>query len=214
MNRRELLILGSTAIAWPLTALAQQPGRVYRVGFLTTGTRETAASTTDGLAAALTRRGYSVGNSLVIEARYAEGRLERLPTLVKELVDIPVDVIAITGYPAALAAKEGTKTVPIVLVGAGDPVELGLVARYSQPGGNITGVSDMATELSSKRLELMITAVPGLKRVAVLYNASDAGMVVRYRAVAAAASARGTSVRLPLNRFALFSISALHSGTP
>lgn len=196
MNRRDFItIIGGAVAVWPLTALSQQSGKVYRLGFLAIGTSGTAASTIDGLTAALTRRGYSVGTNLVIEARFAEGRLERLPGFVKGLVDIPVDVIAINGYPAARAAKEGTTTVPIVLVGAGDPVETGLVASYSRPGGNITGVSDMATELSTKRLELIMTAVPGLKRVAVLYNASDAGMIARYQAVAAAASVRGISVQ-------------------
>jgi putative tryptophan/tyrosine transport system substrate-binding protein len=195
LNRRDLLILGGVAAVRPRTVLAQQSEKTYRLGFLGFGTSVMAASTIEGLGAALGRRGYSVGNNLLIEARYAEGRLDRLPGLVKELIDIPVDVIAITGYPAARAAKDGTTTVPIVLVAAGDPVQLGLVASYSHPGGNITGVSDMPAELSTKRLELIMTAVPGLKRVAVLYNASDAAMIARYQVVAAAASTRGISVQ-------------------
>ena len=193
MNRRDLLILSGVAAVRPRTVLAQQSEKTYRLGFLGFGARDT--STIEGLGAGLGRRGYSVGNNLLIEARYAEGRLDRLPGLVKELIDIPVDVIAVTGYPAARAAKDGTTTVPIVLVAAGDPVELGLAASYSHPGGNITGISDMPTELISKRLGLIMTAVPGLKRVAVLYNASDAAMIARYQAVGAAASTRHISVQ-------------------
>ena len=193
MNRRDLLILSGVAAVWPRTVLAQQSEKTYRLGFLGFGARDT--STIEGLGAGLGRRGYSVGNNLLIEARYAEGRLDRLPGLVKELIDIPVDVIAVTGYPAARAAKDGTTTVPIVLVAAGDPVELGLAASFNHPGGNITGISDMPTELISKRLDLIMTAVPGLKRVAVLYNASDAAMIARYQAVGAAASTRHISVQ-------------------
>lgn len=182
------------ALAGLCSAVAQVPAKVYHVGFLGVGNSETAASTVNGLTAALGRRNYLLGNNLVIDARFAEARLERLPKLVKELVDIPVDVISINGYAAALAAKEGTATVPIVLIAAGDPVQLGLVASYRRPGGNITGVSDVPSELTVKRLELMIEAVRDLKRVAVLYNASDAAMVARYEMVVAAASGRGITV--------------------
>ncbi len=183
------------ALAGLCSAVAQVPARVYHVGFLAIGNSETAASTVTGLTAALGRRNYLLGNNLVVDARFAEAKLDRLPKLVKELVDIPVDVISINGYPAALAAKQGTAAVPIVLIGAGDPVQSGVVASYRRPGGNITGVSDMASELSVKRLELMIEAVRGLKKVAVLYNASDAGMVARYEMVVAAASGRGIAVQ-------------------
>jgi putative ABC transport system substrate-binding protein len=197
MRRREFIGLtgGAIASARLAAATANAADKIYRVGFLAIGTKQTAAPTVDGLAASLARRGYSVGSNLVIETRYAEGRLDRLAGLVKELVEIPVDVIAINGYPAAVAAKEGTATTPIVLIGAGDPVASGLVASYSHPGGNLTGVSDMASELSTKRLQLLATVVPGMKQVAVLYNAGDAGMVGRYQAVAAAAPKLGITVR-------------------
>lgn len=193
--------LFATAIVLALAGLCsavaqvQVPARVYHVGFLSVGNSETGASTVNGLTAALGRRNYLLGKNLVIDARFAQAKPERLPKLVKELVDIPVDVISITGYSAALAAKEGTATVPIVLIAAGDPVQLGLVASYRRPGGNITGVSDVPSELTAKRLELMLEAVPGLKRVAVLYNASDAAMVARYKVVAAATSDRGITVQ-------------------
>ena len=176
-------------------AVAQAPTRVYHVGFLSVGNSETGASTINGLTAALRRRNYFLGNNLVIDARFAEAKLDRLPKLIKELMDIPVDVISLNGYAAALAAKQATATVPIVLIAAGDPVQLGLVASYRQPGGNITGVSDIPSELTVKRLELITEAVGGLKRLAVLYNAADASMVARYEIVVAAASDRGMTVQ-------------------
>ncbi len=133
-----------------ISAAAQTPGKVYRVGFVTiNASGPTTAADLDGLGRGLARHGYSVGVNLAIESRFAEAKPERLPALVKELVDSPVDVIVTTSYPAARAAKEGTSTVPIVAIGAGDPVETGLVASLSRPGGNITGMSDLASELSA-----------------------------------------------------------------
>jgi len=194
--RVKLLAMGIILALGGLSdAVAQVPAKIYHVGFLGVGNSETAASTVTSLTAALGRRNYLLGNNLIIDARFAEAKLDRLPKLVKELVDIPVDVISINGYAAALAAKQGTATVPIVLIAAGDPVQLGLVASYRRPGGNITGVSDMPSELAVKRLDLMMEAVRGLKRVAVLYNAGDAGMVARYETVVAAASGRGITVQ-------------------
>jgi putative ABC transport system substrate-binding protein len=188
MRRRELIALTGGAVALgALPGRTRSADKVYRVGFLAIGSKSTASATVDGLTASLTRHGYAVGDNLILETRYADGKLDPLPGLVKELVDIPVDVIGINGYPAALAAKEATQTIPIVLINASDPVEEGLAASYAHPGGNITGVSDMAAELSTKRLQLLSTVVPDMKRVAVLYNAADAGMVARYRMVEAAA---------------------------
>jgi putative ABC transport system substrate-binding protein len=197
LKRRDLLILGSAAIAWPLAARAQQPGKVYRVGFLTLGSSKgpLVVASLDALARGLERRGYSVGTGLVFESRFAEGHADRLPGLAKELVDSRVDVIATSSYLAVIAAKQSTTAVPIVVEGAGDPVENGLAESLSHPGGNLTGVSDMASELSAKRLELLKTAVPELPRVAMLYNASDAGMTARFRAAAAAASTMGILVQ-------------------
>jgi putative ABC transport system substrate-binding protein len=176
-------------------AAAQTPGKVYRVGVVGLGSGPSYAASLDGLSRSLAQHGYSVGVNLLIESRFAEAKPERLPALVKELLVRPADVIVTFSYPAARAAKEGTSTVPIVVTGAGDPVETGLVASFSQPGGNITGISDLASELSAKRLELLKTAVPYLKRVAMLWNADDLGMTARYRAAAAAASALGVSVQ-------------------
>ncbi|HEV8033118.1 MAG TPA: ABC transporter substrate-binding protein [Stellaceae bacterium] len=187
------LVLASITI----DAAAQSPGKVYRVGFLTIGAASVpvVSATLDGLVRGLERHGYSVGTNLLIESRFADGNADRLPGLVKELLGSGVDVIVTLSYPAARAVKEGTTTVPIVVAGASDPVETGLVASLSRPGGNITGISDMAAELSAKRLELLKTAVPSLNRVAILFNAKDAGMTARYRKASAAAATMGITVQ-------------------
>jgi len=198
MRRREFItLLGGAAVAWPLAARAEQPGKVYRVGFLSLGSSDgpVAVMTMNGLGQGLTRRGYSVGTNLVIEGRFADGHADRLPGLAKELVDSGFDLIIAFTYLAALAAKQATTTVPIVALDAGDVVETGLVPSLSRPGGNLTGISDMTSELSTKRLGLLKTAVPDLKQVAMLYNAADTGMTARYRAAAAAAATVGIGVQ-------------------
>ena len=196
MRTRLLLgLIGLALTCLSIGATAQTPGKVYRVGFVGIGSGPSYAATLDGFGRSLARHGYSVGVNLLIESRFADAKPERLPALVKELLDSSVDVIVTMSYPAARAAKDGTSTVPIVSMGAGDPVETGLAASLSRPGGNITGMSDLASELSAKRLELLKIAVPGLKRVAMLWNADDLGMTARYRAAAAAAVALGVSVQ-------------------
>jgi len=141
----------------------------------------------------LAQHGYTQGANLVFERRGAEGHLDRLPHLLEELVTSKVDVIVTFGYPPALAAKQGT-TIPVVAFGMGDPVETGLVHSLAQPGGNLTGISDVAEELSAKRMELLKDLTPELRRVAMLWNADDLAMTLRYRASDAAAKAMGISV--------------------
>jgi putative ABC transport system substrate-binding protein len=174
---------------------AETPAKVRRVGFLTINSGVMATALRDGLIQALVQRGYSVGRDLLVESRSAEGQVDRLPTLAKELVASRVDVVVAFSEMAARAVKDDPTTVPIVVVGAPDPVETGLVASLNSPGGNITGVADMASELSSKRLEILKEAVPGLKRVAMLWNPNDLGMTQRYRAAAAAAASLGVAVQ-------------------
>jgi putative ABC transport system substrate-binding protein len=149
----------------------------------------------DGILSVLAGLGYSVGRNLVIESRAANNQLERLPKLAEELVESGVDVIVTISYPAARAAKDATTTVPIVTYGAADPVETGLVASLNRPGGNLTGISDMAADLSTKRLQLLKAIVPGLQRVAILWNANDLAMTARYRAAAAVAPALGVAIQ-------------------
>jgi putative ABC transport system substrate-binding protein len=196
MNRR--LVLRGLALALgalPIATGAQTADKIYRVGFLTITSGPASTAVVDGLTHGLAERGYVVGRNLVIETRSADAKANRLRGLAKELVDSRVDVLVTFSYPAARAAKEATTTIPIVVTTGGDPVETGLVVSLNRPGGNITGVSDVAAELSAKRLELLKAATSDLKRVAMLWNADDLGMTTRYRAAAAAASVLGIDVQ-------------------
>ena len=179
-----------------LAARAQQPGKIYQVGLLSgaaaiSPTDERRKAVIDGLAA----RGFVEGKNFVFEQRYAEAHNERLNGLAAELKAAHMDVIITFGYPAALAAKMSAKDIPIVVTGAGDPVATGLVEGLSRPGGNLTGVTEVSTELSAKRLEILKDALPDLRRVAMLWNAADLGMTLRYRAAEDAARVLGVKVQ-------------------
>ena len=174
---------------------AQAAEKVHRVGVLGNGAPPVVAAAGKALAQKLAERGYQIDRNLVIEIRAAAGKPQDLPQLAKELVDAGVDVTVTTGYPAARAAKDASPSSPVVVNSAGDPVETGLAASLGRPGGNLTGISDMASELSVKRLDLLKEAVPGLKRVAMLWNADDPGMTTRYSAAAAAAAQLGINVQ-------------------
>ena len=183
-----LMTLALGIAGMPYVPHAQPPGKVYRVGFLTmrddidTVFRE-----------AMRQRGYSEGQNLVLEARFARGQAERLPALAAELVQLRVDVIVTTSTPAALAAKDATTTIPIVMATVSQPVERGLVASLAQPGGNLTGQSnEPGTEFGGKQLELLKEAVPTLSRVGVFWNATFQTQTLR--AVEAAAQALGMTV--------------------
>ncbi|HEX3535225.1 MAG TPA: ABC transporter substrate-binding protein [Stellaceae bacterium] len=153
------------------------------------------ASVGDGLAAALAQRGLARDRDFTFALRSADGKVERLPTLARELVDAHVAVIVTSSYPAVRAAEDATSTIPIVSINAGEPVETGLAATLAHPGGNVTGLSDMSSELSAKRLELLRLAVPGMKRVAMLWNTEDLGMSGRYKAASAGATTMGIAVQ-------------------
>jgi len=184
-----LLALMAALSAGGVAPAADQP---HRVGILTVSS---APGFGDGIAKNLELKGYVLDRGLVIVTRSADGKLDRLPALAKELVGSGVDVIVTLGYPAAVAAKNATTTVPLVVTSAGDPVATGLAASLSRPGGDITGVSDVASALSAKRLQLLKAAAPSLKRVAMLYNADDLGMTLRYQAAEAAAKGLGIAVQ-------------------
>jgi putative ABC transport system substrate-binding protein len=144
---------------------------VPRIGFLGVGTRENRAFLIDGLLQGLRERGYVEGQNIVIEYRFSEGRNDRLPELAAELVDLKVDLIVASGSPASFAAKRATSTIPIVMGSlAADPIETGLIVSLARPGGNVTGMTEMAAHLSGKRLELLRETIPGLVRVAVFWN--------------------------------------------
>jgi putative ABC transport system substrate-binding protein len=195
MRRREFIALLGTAIVVSRGRQAFTQPKVYRVGLVNTSPPITEASPFGApLIGALAKRGYIQNKNLVLEARGADGHPDRLPRLIKELVASQVDVIVAGGYPAALAAKEGT-TIPVVAFSTGDPVGTGLVASLARPGGNLTGISDLAADLTPKRMDLLKQMVPGLRRLAMLWNANDLGMTFRYRASEKGAQALGIQVQ-------------------
>jgi putative tryptophan/tyrosine transport system substrate-binding protein len=193
MRRRDVLVLLGSAAASPLSARAQEPRKIYRIGILGLLKRPSE----DAFRDAMRDLGYVEGKNLVYEARYAEGHADRLPALAIELIHLKVDVIVTAGALAAEAAKEATTAVPIVLWGVGDPIGIGLVTDVSHPGGNITGVTELSTELTAKRLQLFMEVIPSLKRIAVIWNSGDNAMSLRFREVEAAAPGLGLSV-MPL----------------
>jgi putative tryptophan/tyrosine transport system substrate-binding protein len=176
-------------LAAPPAAPAQQP--VKRIGYLAQITR---APLVEAFRQGLRELGYREGQNLAIAFRDAEGQPDRLPALATELVQLHVDVIVTHPTNAARAAKHATTMIPIVMAGADDPVRTGLVASLARPGGNITGVSSFGPDLSGKRLELLKEAVPTLSRIAVLWNAADSGMTLRFEQMQVAALALGKTV--------------------
>jgi putative ABC transport system substrate-binding protein len=174
-NRRKLLImLGAGALAAPLGSFAQQQGKIWRVGFLSL--RRPASLNSDFYGAFLQGMrdlGYVEGKNLVIEWRFADGKLERLPELAAELVKLKVDVIVAAGPQAISAAQKATVTIPIVMATAPDPVGSGFVKSLAHPGGNITGLSNISADISPKQLEMLLSIVPKLSRVAVLVNPTN-----------------------------------------
>jgi putative ABC transport system substrate-binding protein len=196
MRRRQfLMLLGSVTFASPQFARGQSANRTYRVGLFNRGAPITDASPYGtALIRGLAKRGYTLGHNLAFERRGAGGRFDLLPALLDELVASKVDVIVAIGYPAAFAAKTRS-TLPVVVFSTGDPVGTGLVDSLARPSGNLTGISDMAVELSPKRLQLLKELVPNLRRVAIVWNTADAGMVLRYQTSDAAAHALGIAIQ-------------------
>ena len=162
-------------LAIAVIAEAQQPKRIPRVGYLSSGTPSSEATRSDPIRLGLRELGYIEGQNIAIEYRYAEGRCDRAPELAAELVRLKVDVIVVAGGGNVVrAVKNATKTIPIVMTGSGlDPVEAGLVESLARPGGNVTGITLLIRELASKRLELFKEAVPKLARIALLYDPAN-----------------------------------------
>ena len=168
MRRREFFtLLSGAAVGWPVAANAQQAARIARIGWLGVHLAPNPQAR-EAFRQGLRDLGYGEGRNLVIEYRDAEGKFDRLPALAAELVALKVDVIVAPTTPAALAAKQATRTIPIVF-NAGDPVGIGLVTGLARPGGNATGLSALTVDLVGKCLELLTQAVPGLSRVAALW---------------------------------------------
>jgi len=196
MNRRDtvaaLLALGVA----PLTSIAQQQGKVWRIGFLSP--RRRPASLDSDYYGAFPRRmrelGYVEGSNLIIEWRFANGEYERLPGMAAELVQMKVDAVMALGPPGVIAAQKATTTIPIVMVVSADPVGAGFVKSLGRPGGNITGLSNLAGDLSSKHLEMLLTIVPKLSRVAILVNPANPAHATILKNVQAAARKSGIKV--------------------
>ena len=150
---------------------AQQPKKIPRIGFVSGSPGPDVQAFQQGLR----DLGYIEGQNITIEHRYAEGMAERLPNLVAELVQLKVDIIVVSGSPATQAAKNATKTIPIVMTNVTDPVGIGLVASLAHPGGNVTGLSNLGSDLGGKQLELLKEAFPKVSRVAVLWDSANAG---------------------------------------
>jgi putative ABC transport system substrate-binding protein len=168
-----LLLLTLLAVGLPLTAQAQPPGKVARIGYLGNSSPALERDFVDAFRQGLRELGYAEGHNLLIEFRWAEGRYERFPELIAELVRRKVDVILTAGTPGALAAKQATQTTPIVMAVSGDAVGTGLVRSLARPDGNLTGLTRMTRDLDGKRLELLKEIVPRLSRVAMLLNPTN-----------------------------------------
>src|SRR5712691_9604208 len=191
-------ILVAFVLLVPLAAETQQTAKIARIGYLS-GNRAAFPHLPETFRQGLRDLGYVEGRNLVIEYRDAEGKVERLPTLAAELVALKVDVILVPGTLPALAAKQATKTIPLVFAAVGDAVTDGLVASLARPGGNITGLSALTPELVGKRLEQLKQAVPGVSRVAVLWQPGGQGeRTAKDMLKGAEVAARALGVRLQL----------------
>ncbi len=170
-------------LAVGVIAEAQQPKKVPRIGYLSNTGPAGESNRSEAIRSALRERGYIEGQNIVTEYRYSEGKVDRYPELLAELVRLSVDIIVVAGgAPSIRAAMNATKTIPIVMMGSGiDPVEGGLVKNLARPGGNVTGLTLLSRELGGKRLELLKEAVPKLSRVAVLYDPANPGSVIEVK---------------------------------
>ena len=184
-------ILATCLLVTALPAEAQQPGKVPRMGFLSPFSPSATAIWLQAFRQGLHDLGWVEGKNISVEYRYAEGRNDRLPDLAADLVRLKVDIIVTAVTPDALAAKNATRTIPIVMAAAGDPVASGLVDSLARPGGNITGLTSISVEMEGKRLELLREVVPKVSHIAVLWNAASPIQVIEEGEVRAAAGVLG-----------------------
>jgi putative ABC transport system substrate-binding protein len=192
MRRREFLTVLGGAVAWPLSAHAQQsPAKKWQMGFLAQGYEKFY----DALFEGLRELGYTEGREFVVERRYAQGHSERFQEFATEMVRLKVDIVIVSTTPAAMAVKNATTTIPVVFPNAISPVESGLVDSLAHPGGNITGGAAQTAALSTKRLEILKEVVPGLSRVAVLWNAANPALAYPWRQTQAAAGDLAVALR-------------------
>lgn len=188
MNRRGTVLALFALGAAPLKAFAQQQSRkVPRIGWLAPGTQASQEVSLEEYRSGMRELGYLEGRTVETEYVYADGQFDRLPGLAAELVAHKVDLIVTSSTPGSLAAKRATKTIPIVFAVSSDPISTGVVESLARPGGNITGLSVMASELSAKRIELLHTLLPRVNRMAALWDSSNPGMALRVRETQVAA---------------------------
>ena len=188
MLRRAFILAGTIGLLVALPAAAQAPKKVFRVGHLAAPGKTPDGGPPRALVDALRALGYVEGGNVAYEARFAEGKLERLPELAAELVRLKMDVIVAQGGSATEAARRATTTIPIIMAPAsGDAVAVGWISTLARPGGNITGLSDESVQLSAKRMEILKEAVPQAAVIAIVWNANDHGMTLRYREIEKAA---------------------------
>jgi putative ABC transport system substrate-binding protein len=194
MQRRDFIVLLSAAAAWPLAARADP--KIPRIGFMGNSTAALEANLVDAFRAGLRELGYEEGRNIDIEFRWANGKYDRFPALVSELIADQVDLIVTAGTPASMAVKKATTVVPLVMVAVGDPVGTGLVASLARPGGNLTGLSSIAPDLEGKRLQLLREVVPALSRVAMFVNSLNPFHISSMDQARAAAQAMGIKVQM------------------
>jgi putative ABC transport system substrate-binding protein len=195
MRRREFITLIGGVGAWSLAARAQQPGKLPHIGILWPNPLAASGHFLAAFRQGLSDLGYIEGHNMTIDFRSAEGMAERLPGLAAELVHLPVDVILTATSPTIRAAQHATRTIPIVMGNSQDPVSEGFVASLARPGGNITGLTLFSPDLASKRLQLLKEVVPGLNRVAMLWNADDPALGLSFRETMDAAQTLRLEVR-------------------
>jgi putative ABC transport system substrate-binding protein len=194
MRRREFIAALGCTVAWPFVARAQQASKVYRIGILSAG-RAPPPKILSAFVDGLRDLGWIDGKNIAFEQRYADNSLERLHDLAADLVRLGVDVIVAAGTLAPLAAKRATTSVPIVMTGAGDPLDSGLIASLARPGGNITGLSLMAADLAGKRLQLLKELLPTLSQVAVIWNGANPYSAVVFKETQRTAQILSINVR-------------------
>ena len=187
-NRRKLLVaIGAGVLAVPFGSNAQQQLKIARIGLLGAAFNETFAKQVEALRVRLRELGYAEGRNIVFEYRWADENYDQLTILAAELVRLKVDVIVTRGTPAARAAQKATATIPIVMVNVGDPVGQGLAQSLAHPGGNITGLSNVSSDLGTKHLEMLLSMAPKLSRVAVLANPDNSNNISVLKSIQAAA---------------------------
>ena len=183
MRRRAFITFLGGAAAWPLAAGAQQAGKVPTIGFLGGGTAASQRTWAAAFVQRLRELGWAEGRTVAVEYRWGEGRTERYSELAAEFVRLKVDVVLAAGTEAAVAAKQATSVIPIVFSTAGDPVGSGLVASLARPGGNVTGLSNLGSNLAAKKLQFVREVFPSLSRLAVMANAGYSGSVTEMREI-------------------------------